>query len=1320
MKILLFHVFMQQSHPEAVIKKINEITGGSITVNPSDKTMSIDGSKVELIWGDKASKLRITKAANKVCTNAQGAQHLMKLMASGLNPIATSDYESISDVMRNWWYKNESWSLELSPYTGELPMCHVHPISGQIHSSFFLESRAKQYRDAVKLTENWTMDTHGTFNSAWSIFRVKDATEDYVVTELSKLISKDSRTFIRGASTDKFIRQIVRSCQMRTWLEYESEGCVWVKKSSDPSLSSLDKKATLTALMNNASLDAQYILYTGNLPTDSIAANQLYGAISSIGAGCIGMTEYVSKRYAVLKEEWHNTQKFVESWNSNGDWETILIPSFVAPIPIPDDSAKNIFFNYQGDSESALDALNNISERAIASLRSYVEGGDISIIWSTPPVLRIGALKYGQDPQLVLGLLNTLRVKARLEIDASDSGTEADVFKWWALHNDAVNGMYLRTPIKRPQYGHVPALWVLTLDGVTMEAPPAPMNPIPAFSPAIPILQPNNSAVNIFNNYQALNNYLVAIQPSIAQGDIALQNFLKFVRALDSATNGAFTRLTDLTMPVPKISDTGIVIGKLKPGMNAVYARATLNALMTKSQQLTSAFEVINYHEDQHIVEGDMLFPPKDCVVGVDDGSVENMFKGWIAGYVDNVLMRPSGFIPVVPPVVPAVNKLLQVEGYFPLEIINGTKRDDSEVYVFIKAAQESDGRDCVFARVEDEDTTNGLKLRAETVTETMVTDYTSLSNYNYRLDTVTKTSDGRRILLVPPSISGRVYFSVGRPMAMQAAVDAKGMIRIGDPDGFKPRDPNYYTLYDKVEYTFVKGKGSWLNPTCVDFISLPIHVEQPGAVSEIKSAGFAGSRKAVFKSIKDTFAPDAVSPEWSKLVLPFIDADSRRTDLRIMAPGKAMVKDMPGANPFNTRYLNAGIAPFNLKDLNAAESSSEYTEYLWEYYKTNTLAVNAIELKGKFKIRPNPAEETNEDFQFFGSVNENNEFVFTNNTATHEETYAELISKFELPFLVGAQESDDAPKNTLIEVIMRELSSAFAFSHTDFLWRYYETNRIRIDAKEIWSKFRIDGKEPGNVDFEDAYMFTGTVNENNEFVFTSGSGSVVRKIGKPLDSVPFFAGAQGAFDAANNTPEAVIVRELTSAFEVGLLPAPDNTLLNKDYFISKRSSFYKTNGYLPPRATAGKGPWYDLYSQALHKAAGSLPVYTFAYDDALAQDGTLHDSDGQEPHLVQITIGDLTDVEIPNPEKDPNLYKIKFDVPSALTVLQESGEKLTNQLLSGVKMPLALNVNGKPIKLYVNPPMITPPYQHAEGIVVERKEGTTDVTLRFPSEFSK
>lgn len=510
-------------------------------------------------------------------------------------------------------------------------------------------------------------------------------------------------------------------------------------------------------------------------------------------------------------------------------------------------------------------------------------------------------------------------------------------------------------------------------------------------------------------------------------------------------------------------------------------------------------------------------------------------------------------------------------ENFLPVELMNTTGFPDSEVYVFIKAAQESDGKDCVLKLPK-----GSSKMVCE-----LVTGQTDLASCNYRLSDIPRIN-GRIILYVPKTISGRVYLSVGRPMELQ--IDQR-TTRICDPDGFKPRDPNYYTIYDKVEYSYTNA-GTWVNPTAVDFVCIPIHIEQDGAVSEVKAAGFTRPRDVIFADIQRTLEGSS-SKEWQKLALRF-----RGTILRIMAPGKAMVETMPGANPFSTRYLNGE-----------------------------------------------------------GSL----------------------------------------------------------FNYTDFVWSYYKLNTIGIDASELKAIFAIGDRSPDN------YIFFGSVNANNEFVFKNKAGTFTETIAKPRTSIPFFAGAQESFDAPNNTPRAIIVRELTSAFEVGLLPSPSGIILSKEYFISNRSKFYKLNPLLPSEATAG-GPWYDLYSEGLHKAAAGMPVYTFAYDDALAQDGTLHDDKGKKPSLVKITLGHLSGMTLPEPEKDDNLYQVKFIIPDSLHVIHEGKTLKTNDELQNIKVPISLNINGKVVDLYLDPMIVKPASQNSEGIVVERQG--KNVTIIFPSSY--
>ena len=151
-------------------------------------------------------------------------------------------------------------------------------------------------------------------------------------------------------------------------------------------------------------------------------------------------------------------------------------------------------------------------------------------------------------------------------------------------------------------------------------------------------------------------------------------------------------------------------------------------------------------------------------------------------------------------------------------------------------------------------------------------------------------------------------------------------------------------------------------------------------------------------------------------------------------------------------------------------------------------------------------------------------------------------------------------------------------------------------------------------------YIFTGQVN-NDVFEFENKAHTYTAKIHKP-ESKNFFLAAQGPFEAMNGTPEAVIVRQLCSAWSVGLLPLPDNdttqTILNKDYFTDQKEkgNFYKDN--LLTQGLTNK-PSYNLYAKAIHKI--SKDIYAWAYDDAIGLDGTNASTD---KYPATLTIGRL------------------------------------------------------------------------------------------------
>ncbi|QFY42478.1 hypothetical protein F6R98_07445 [Candidatus Methylospira mobilis] len=504
--------------------------------------------------------------------------------------------------------------------------------------------------------------------------------------------------------------------------------------------------------------------------------------------------------------------------------------------------------------------------------------------------------------------------------------------------------------------------------------------------------------------------------------------------------------------------------------------------------------------------------------------------------------------------------------GYYQVKISNKTNLSGVPVYLLIKASTLNGNQQCIMSF-----DLNGLGSCNNITKDADLLDYETVS-----LDYLPRDASGNTVVYLPQVGSGRIYFSVGQPLDLYYDINT-GLVT--DPDGFNPRDVNYYTLYDKVEFSYT-GNGVWTNPTAVDFFSIPISLTDNNSQT-VQSAGLTGSSYSIFKDVQNVFNvyDETSTHEWSKLLLKYTDRSNNTTNLRVMSPGKAMVTNLSGANPFDVNYLSA------------------YINYLWAFYGKhgNALSVDCSELQG---ILP--------------------------------------------------------------------LSS---------------------------------------------YIFTGSVDSQNRFVFTNGNPGENVIINQPQDSVPFFGGSGESFNAANNTPNAIIIRELTSAFEVGLLPAPAGTLLNRAYFSANHGSFYNNNSLL---SNSG-GPWYDLYSKALHGYGTSQPIYTFAYDDALGQDGTLYDSNSSYPG-VTVTLHDMSGTVIPNPYSDPNTYTVTLNIPGTSTVIY-NGVQVQNNTVETVTSPFHVTFNGQETDIYINPTIVKPNSPLLAGVVVTQSTSNKlAYTISFPA----
>lgn len=489
-------------------------------------------------------------------------------------------------------------------------------------------------------------------------------------------------------------------------------------------------------------------------------------------------------------------------------------------------------------------------------------------------------------------------------------------------------------------------------------------------------------------------------------------------------------------------------------------------------------------------------------------------------------------------------------DNYLTIDFVNNSGFDDEVVFLVVKGLDPGTGKDCF------------LQFDTEGVGACKATSINCSQDYSISAAQLKK-------LKIPKMASGRIYVSIGRPMDLYVNPTD---LKIMDSDGFKPRDPNYYTLHDKVEFSY-NDHGVWINPTAVDFFSLPLRIEQPGE----KGAGFYDPYDKVLTTLNNVFATGDTTKigVWKKLFIDYVDENHDITTLRVVSPGKAMVKGIPNTDPFDENYLN------------------KYINAVWEYYQDHTLFIDASELKNVFRL--------------------------------------------------------------------------------------------------------------------DNYLFSGKV-IGREFIFSNATGTYTEKILPPTHSTPIFAGAGGEFDHSNNTPKAIIIRQIVSAFEVGLLPAPEGTILNHAYFESQRQAgnYYQNNKTVPQ---IDQGPWYDLYSKAIHSLGADQPIYAFAYDDALGQDGTLH---AENVSPLTITLGNMEGVKIPDPFTDRTKYRVEVLIGHKSKVEYQGRILKHGEILNDVTVPFIVKLNGQEASIYIKHPMARPYFDGADGIVIENT-GKGHARISFP-----
>jgi hypothetical protein len=178
-----------------------------------------------------------------------------------------------------------------------------------------------------------------------------------------------------------------------------------------------------------------------------------------------------------------------------------------------------------------------------------------------------------------------------------------------------------------------------------------------------------------------------------------------------------------------------------------------------------------------------------------------------------------------------------------------------------------------------------------------------------------------KKVNLVLPQLQAmRIYFSFGKPLMLTVSpANVPGV-----PAGWSSGDPNYKTIFDWTEFTWVPdGANSTLggNATQVDMFGFATQIRLAGVEGDfttpvVKKSGFrkANSRLKIFEDLYAAKRP------WKKLIV-----GKKKKPLRVIAPYHGMISGVFPANQLQ-KYINKVWSKYETKTMTAAPQNVPYT----------------------------------------------------------------------------------------------------------------------------------------------------------------------------------------------------------------------------------------------------------------------------------------------------------------------------------------------------------------------------------------------------------
>lgn len=601
------------------------------------------------------------------------------------------------------------------------------------------------------------------------------------------------------------------------------------------------------------------------------------------------------------------------------------------------------------------------------------------------------------------------------------------------------------------------------------------------------------------------------------------------------------------------------------------------------------------------------------------DSNVGSFFDEFVPEQqtVVNTTFSPSAISPVA------------MTGYLPVVISNTTGLSDSQVYVILAGQQTAGATPAYFFQLGS----GGV------MTPVPASSSTFSVNYSYQLSSLPSCTTGAHNYLVyVPALNGaRFYFSINQPMYLQSdTLVGSPPNQIVAPTYFAFYDPNFNTLYETVEATFVPNFSGALPPPAIPWSASINTTEVDAFCLPIKISYYSYSPSN----------PSAVTP---------------------------LAQD-PNALP----------SGFGVGGPTSYTTRSQILTSVVNGLTNGDLTTHAVWPRLAIPFLPNPyAKQTsnNQPITYLRILSPKQSMGNSATTTTYGYTVQHL------PTIAG---SGGTPKFYNYnyppfpnDYLTNTTYGAGTNSFMSNLFNYYLTPTPNLYMSSGGGTPTVyKGVTTGSIGSQILTM-TGVSGPNNgkTCVFDQSSSSFTSAFTYNM----FSGGLSSTFVTGNSPDISVMGFYFGDAFIAGLIPSsigtqntatPPNIPINITDAVAWEPTFVP-DYFVPENTNVNGGPWMDLYASLFHSVAvrnsagtflnGVGLCYAYDFDDSLGISGTITPANTTSSALnpyVGITLG-AVDTNIPDPYSDTKVYNVTFTYPAGVQYALQYQQGASGQWIS-------------------------------------------------------